>query len=101
MDMANVPGIAGFVIQVTVLAPKMAHYPAAKCRNKMMQISLSKSILGTISVDLILAPRVDGILTLSVGNSSPPKELPGTNIASGLRKASLHKQEMVSHRTGR
>jgi len=56
LDMANWPGIAGFVIQVTVLARKLLHYPVGMCRKKMMQIAYSKSIHGTTSVNLILAP---------------------------------------------
>jgi hypothetical protein len=55
-DMANWPGIAGFVIHITVLARKLLHYPAGMCSKKMMQIACSKSIHGTTSADLILAP---------------------------------------------
>jgi hypothetical protein len=56
LDMANWPGTAGFVIQITVLARKLFHYPVGMCRKKMMQIAYSKSIHGTTSADLILAP---------------------------------------------
>jgi hypothetical protein len=56
LDMANMPGIAGFVIQITVLARKLAQYPARGCREKMMQIAFFKSIHGTTLGDLILAP---------------------------------------------
>jgi hypothetical protein len=55
-DIANVPGLAGFVIQITVLGRKLLHYPVGICGKKMMQIASSKSIHGTTSVDLILAP---------------------------------------------
>jgi hypothetical protein len=37
--MANSPGIAEFVIYFTVLAQKMAQYPAGNCRGKTMQVS--------------------------------------------------------------
>jgi hypothetical protein len=37
--MANSPGIAEFVIYLTVLAQKTAQYPAGKCRGKTMQVS--------------------------------------------------------------
>jgi hypothetical protein len=59
LDMANVPGIIAFVIQITVLARKQAQYPASKCREKIMQVPISDSILGTTSKRLILFPRAD------------------------------------------
>jgi hypothetical protein len=100
-DMANVPGIGGFVIQITVLARKLLHYPVGICGEKMMQIASSKSIHGTTSADLILAPQVDVILTVSTGNSCPSEGLCAMNIGSQSRIARLHKQEMVSQRTHR
>jgi hypothetical protein len=51
-----VPGMVAFVIQITVLARKLAQYPAREPQEKMMQIAFSKSIHGTTSDDLILAP---------------------------------------------
>jgi hypothetical protein len=56
LDMANRRGIAGFVIQITVLARELLHYPVGMYGKKMMQIAYSKSIHGTTSVELILAP---------------------------------------------
>lgn len=37
-------GGARLVIQITVLAVKMAQYPAMECRNKSIQVSISDSI---------------------------------------------------------
>jgi hypothetical protein len=36
--MANLPGIVDYVIQITVLAEKLAQYPARKCREKIIQV---------------------------------------------------------------
>jgi hypothetical protein len=38
LDMANSPGMAVFVIQITVLAEKLAQYVARECRKKIKLI---------------------------------------------------------------
>ena len=43
-DMANLPGIAGIVIQITFVAQKPAQYSARKCRKKITQVLVYDSI---------------------------------------------------------
>lgn len=50
LGMANWPGIGCFVIQITVLAVKMAQYPAAQCREKLMKVSVSAYIHSITSI---------------------------------------------------
>jgi hypothetical protein len=38
-DMANLPGITGFVIQITIWTQKLAQYPVSQYREKITRIS--------------------------------------------------------------
>jgi hypothetical protein len=72
LDMANFVKFADFVIQITVLAGILAHYPAWEGRGKMPEVLRSSSIRWTTSQSFPI--HADGALLLDIParNTFPP-----------------------------
>src|SRR5258708_23949187 len=74
--MANSWGIAGFVIWITVLAQKLAQYPAGECRGKIMQVSARDSIHRTTSRPPPDRYQFSPALKTAARNTWMPQDLP-------------------------
>src|SRR5450759_3939989 len=88
--MANLPGIAGIVIQITFVARKPAQYPARKCREKISQVSVSDSILRTTSWFLIFCSQDNFILMGSAQNTSVVLKYGRIDIGWWFYRTNLH-----------